>query len=53
MCIRDRYIYNKGKNDAEQNEKTQKNIAKKLMGAVVVEAIRWLMTCLLYTSRCV
>lgn len=36
------YIYNKGKNDAEQNEKTQKNIAKKLMGAVVVEAIRWL-----------
>lgn len=38
------YIYNKGKNDAEQNEKTQKNIAKKLMGAVVVEAIRWLMT---------
>lgn len=38
------YIYNKGKNDAEQNEKMQKNIAKKLMGAVVVEAIRWLMT---------
>ena len=38
------YIYNKGKNDVEENEEAQKNIAKKLMGAVVVEAIRWLMT---------
>ncbi len=38
------YIYNKGKNDVEENEEAKKDIAKKLMGAVVVEAIRWLMT---------
>lgn len=38
------YIYNKGKQDEENEEKKQQDIAKALMGSVVVEAIRWLIT---------